>query len=76
MGRPKGVCNKKEKTEPKYRVIQRNVFEGTESSMEFATIKAISQYMKERGMEMSESTITNYMVGFRNPPALLKFVKI
>ena len=76
MGRKAGSTNVKVKTEPKYRVILRNPFEGTESSKEFPTINAISEYFKSVGEIFAPTTIQSYMVGHRPNPPLMKFENI
>ena len=63
MGRKPGSVNIKVKTEPKYQVVVRNPFEGTESSKEFPTIDAISEYFKRAGEVFAPTTIQSYIVG-------------
>ena len=76
MPRTKGSLNKNDKTEPKYRVILKNPFDDSESSMEFPTVAAIAKFLNSKGMDICESTIANYLGGSRPHPHLLTFSKI
>ena len=76
MPRTKGSLNKKEKTEPKYKVSLKNPFDDSESSMDFPTVAEIAKFLNSKGMDICESTIANYLSGHRCPPQLLTFSKI
>ena len=73
-GRILGSKNKDQT--PKYRLTIRNAIDDTESSKDFPTFDAMSNFLETKGIHIPVYNILRYTNGSRPSPMLFTFSKI